>query len=54
MGCPHAACAMALLRVGAKTVLVGAGRSSVTRAIRKAREGADVAIPWIRERNLSG
>jgi hypothetical protein len=38
MRSPKAACALALLRVAAKVVLVGVGEVSVTRAIEKARE----------------
>lgn len=51
---PNAACALALLRVAAKTVLVGVGERSVTLAIEKARESVRLAISWIKEPNLRG
>lgn len=54
MRSPNAACALAMLRVAAKKVLVGVGERSVTLAIEKARESTDLAISWIKERNLDG
>lgn len=51
---PNAACALAILRVAAKAVLVGVGRMSVTHATEEARERADLAISWLRERDLGG
>lgn len=51
---PRAACALAMLRVAAKAVLVGVGERSVTRAIEKAVERADLAISWIKNRDLGG
>ena len=51
---PRAACALALLRVAAKAVLVGVGERSVTRAIERAGERADLAISWIKTRDLGG
>ena len=54
MRSPNAACALAILRVAAKAMLVGVGKNSVTHAIEEARESADLAISWIKERDLSG
>jgi len=54
MRSPNAACALALLRVAAKAMLVGVGKNSVTLAIEEARESADLAISWIKERDLCG
>jgi hypothetical protein len=51
---PNAACALAMLRVATKAVLVGVGERSVTRAIEKARESGNLAISWIKERDLGG
>ena len=51
---PKAACALAMLRVAAKAVFVGVGERSVTRAIEKAGERADLAISWIKKRDLGG
>lgn len=54
MRSPNAACALALLRVATKAVLVGVGEGSVTLAIEKARESTNLAISWIKERDLGG
>lgn len=54
MRSPNAACALAMLRVAIKAVWVGVGESSVTLAIEKARESANLAISWIKEPNLRG
>lgn len=50
----NAACAMALLRVATKAVMVGVGKKSVTHAIEEAREDANLPISWIKERDLVG
>ena len=54
MRSPNAACALAMLRVAAKTMLVGVGEASVTLAIEKATECAALAISWIKERDSGG
>lgn len=54
MRSPNAACALAMLRVATKAVLVGVGERSVTLAIEKARESTNLAISWIKEHNLGG
>ena len=54
MRSPNAACALAMLRVATKAVLVGVGEVSVTRAIEKATGSAGLAISWIKERDLGG
>lgn len=54
MRSPNAACALAMLRVAAKTMLVGVGELSVTLAIEKATETAALAISWIMGRSLRG
>lgn len=51
---PNAACALAMLRVATKALLVGMGERSVTLAIERARESAGLAISWIKEPNLRG
>ena len=54
MRSPNAACALAMLRVATKAVLVGNGEMSVTHAIEEATESAGLAISWIKERDLGG
>lgn len=54
MRSPNAACALAMLRVATKAMLVGVGERSVTLAIEKARDNAGLAISWIKERDLRG
>lgn len=51
---PNAACALAIVRVAVKALLVGVRQKSVTYAIEDARESADLAISWLKELNLDG
>ncbi len=51
---PNAACALALVRVAIKALLVGVRQKSVTYAIEDATESADLAISWLKERDLDG
>ena len=54
MRSPNAACALALLRVATKALLVGVGEVSVTHAIEKAGESSGLAISWLKQRDLGG
>ena len=51
---PNAACALAIVRVAVKALLVGVRKKSVTYAIEDATESADLAISWLKERDLGG